>query len=268
MRKYLLIFAFCILHGNAFADSQTAQLADEIELIFPPRQAHYVIHIAPSTDVVMPGKIYQKTDSKGGFLATIATSFAVPENATEVEYKIVVEGGDRELYETPLQKLPVFENGPERATEQDLKSRVEKEREKLSVLEAQTKNFTKELEALEVRVDKAGNIMTLVKLEEQIEATKSDLSRFAKSVEGARADVSLMKSIPNPRNYRLRENELSDAVRLMGGPKEQEGPEKPDDLSSKMSLIEENKFEQVDRLTRELERLRKERAGLERGLRE
>ena len=258
-----LVAMIAVLSAVQVLEAQTTvTLTKTANLNFDPVASFFLIR-GPTAECsfVAPARIWAESIDSW----TAAARLQIPTGCQAITWKLIVEGPSPQSFETDPVKLELKEGAYESADSSKLQKKEMQLVDALKNFESDYAIKQQDLRMLEAKVDDAASIKNLARLEDLLESSKRDLLRFSRSLEAAKEDLRFLKSLSTPRNTGGREGDLGYQMTLLASasrtnPKSSEAPF---DLKQKIDLIEKTKYEQVDRLTRELERLRKERLHLE-----
>lgn len=197
-------------------------------------------------------------------------SLNLPKECQKIAWRVLVEEDGKVLCQVAPATITLHEESVELLDQELLLGRISNQRDLARSLANNLELQRSKLQELEAKVDSMASVKNLARLDDLVTLTKEDLRRLSRSVEAAREDLILIKTLPVPRNLQAREAELSKQLPELAAAAQgvsDLGREvlarAAEELKDKLSLIEATRFEQIDRLKRELERLSNERQRIE-----
>jgi hypothetical protein len=253
------------------SNKKTLLIHHQAELTFDPQEVIFYPLADNSISEIFQGTLIKRTapdasrdTHEWSAGAVIERESVPPQIVTGVLY--LGSRGERMFF--PGVKVAPLESpkqGADRQREELLKAKTE-----LKSLEIQV--TTQDATLLRLREDASviGNLGKIIEVKDEVERVKAQSTMVEQDITHLKQFLTLARNQPTPQNYGLRERTLTSQVReLATAAKEAESHEfsrrarTQGDLQKKLALIEQARKEHFDELQKTLEKLKAQRATLE-----
>jgi len=193
----------------------------------------------------------------------------VDERATKIWFRSLALAADGASVLGPIEELALGDNSTAASDEVATKELIQSRIRNIDDLQQDLSYAQQKLKRLQSDADAIASVGKIIDAEDNLAIVNSDLQRFESVKASLSQDLSLIKERGDARNYQLREAELTSQVNALAavtrtfesGTSSRQA-ESYRSFEEKMSLIEENKGEQIDRLREDLARIQRRKAAI------
>ncbi len=245
-----------------------------LELNFTPERAVFFVDFSGEMPRRLAGIVLPALGSEGGEAAPhkwiVGALLHPPAGCKKVRYVLLVLGKARQFFFDPQVSVELTAETPEIISADDLRDRLLQKKETLKSWQIQLTAQKDSLQRLREDASVIGNLGRIIEVKDEIERTRMSMTSLERDLEHMRDFVKIARQRPQPKNYPLREGELTrQLAELAEAAKNAESQEfsrkshAEGDLQRKLSIIEQTRNDDYDELQRELLRVRRQRLQLE-----
>lgn len=279
VKSFLLMVGLCVSSvAHASTNSIPIIRAVMIETPEAPVSAQLILSLSPELTLSSPGVIIRTSDEKKSI---VVGRFQLDDGALksssandEFVFLVAVIGASGRVLKA-VEVAPISDldspTAVSRSNVSILKEVNLATSRDLATLEKQLSEQAPRLDQLQTEADIIANVGHIVDAEDKLGAVSEDVTRLKRSLSVMEERLEVLRSLPKPTSYSLREAELSSFLttfsktsndRHAGALKKLADAESA--MDDKVALIEATKSDHVDLLLKELVSLRKEREALQR----